>query len=98
MMSSIQHNSRVTLGGPQGSHTRLATNPTNAGTSENKLKLLQKYEIIDSLVGGSREGASIKNSFLKMLLSRSVDAESSLAEAYDSTDLTNKLKRNMATL
>ena len=94
MASKFHHTSKTALGAGHGSQSSLAVG--ERGASQKKLKLLQKYEIIDSLVGSSREGASIKNSFLKMLLSRSVDGDSSLTDIFDSRDLTHKLRQNLA--
>ena len=41
-------------------------------TDPQKLKLIKKYEIIDSLVGNGRHAKQIKNRFLKSLISRSI--------------------------
>lgn len=38
-----------------------------------KQKMIKKYEILDQLLGKSREGSYIKQSFLKGLLSKSID-------------------------
>ena len=38
-----------------------------------KQKMMKKYDIIDQLMGSNREAQNIKNSFLKGLLSKSID-------------------------
>ncbi len=63
-----------------------------------KAKLLQKFEVINGLVGNSREASFIKNRYLKMLLSRSVlgGGTAGIQEVFDSArSIDSKLKFNV---